>query len=78
MVRIGSNLNLEARAQIVKFLCNHSNVLAWLIADMPGIDPKVILHSLNVDTAHQPIKQKKRHFTPDRVQAVNQEVDKLL
>ena len=45
---------------------------------MPRIDPKVISHSLNVDPAHHPIKQKKRHFTLDRIQAVNQEVDKLL
>ena len=63
---------------MVGFLRNHSDVCAFSAADMPGIDPEVIFHSLNIDPAHQPIKQKKRHFAPDRIQAVGQEVDKLL
>ena len=45
---------------------------------MPRINPEVISHSLNVDLAHRPIKQKKRHFTSNQVKVVNQEIDKLL
>ena len=53
-------------------------MFAWLLVDMPRVDPRVISHSLNVDPVHRSIKQKKRHFISDRIEAVNQEVDKLL
>ena len=46
--------------------------------DMPGIDPSVICHKLNVDTSMRPIKQKRRVFAPDRNQAISDEVEKLL
>jgi hypothetical protein len=45
---------------------------------MPGIDSSVILHRLNVDPNHQPVKQKKRNFAPERNQAIHEEVEKLL
>ena len=36
--------------------------LSWTAADMPGIDPQLITHTLNVDPLRKPIKQKKRSF----------------
>lgn len=44
---------------------------------MPGVDPLVIVHRLNVDSSHRPVKQK-RSFAPKRNQAVATEVEKLL
>ncbi|KAG7585621.1 Retrotransposon gag domain [Arabidopsis thaliana x Arabidopsis arenosa] len=46
--------------------------------DMPGIDKSIITHDLNVDLSFKSIKQKRRKLGPDRAQAVNDEVDKLL
>jgi hypothetical protein len=45
---------------------------------MPGIDPSVIVHRLNVDPNFRPIRQKRRTFAPERNQAVAEEVSKLL
>jgi hypothetical protein len=45
---------------------------------MPGIDPSVIIHKLNVDPNHRPVKQRKRTFAAERNQAVAEEVEKLL
>ena len=45
---------------------------------MPGIDPQLITHKLNVDSLKKPIKQKKRNFAPERQEAIKQEVEKLL
>ena len=45
---------------------------------MPGIDPGLITHKLNVDPLKKTIKQKKRNFAPERQEAIKQEVDKLL
>ncbi|KAL8148259.1 hypothetical protein AgCh_005574 [Apium graveolens] len=47
-------------------------------ADMPGINPELITHKLNVDPNRKTVKQKKRSFAPERQEAIKQEVEKLL
>ena len=44
---------------------------------MPGIGSSVIIHRLNVSPSFPPIQQKKRVFTPERDQAIAEEVCKL-
>uniref|UniRef100_A0A2N9F359 Uncharacterized protein n=1 Tax=Fagus sylvatica TaxID=28930 RepID=A0A2N9F359_FAGSY len=46
--------------------------------DMPGINPSIISHKLNVDPSLRPVKQKRRVFAPERNNAIMEEVDKLL
>ena len=45
---------------------------------MLGISPKIIQHKLKVDTERKLVQQKKRAFTPERDQAIAEEVTKLL
>ena len=45
---------------------------------MPGIDPSIMVHRLNVNPVSSPIRQKKRVFTQERDKAVAEEVRKLL
>ena len=44
---------------------------------MPGIDPSIIVHKLNVLPSFPPIQQKKRVFALERDQAIAEEVRKL-
>ena len=44
---------------------------------MPGIDPSVMVHKLNVLPSFLPIHHKKRVFTQERNQAIAEEVGKL-
>ena len=44
---------------------------------MPGIDPSVIIHRLNVSPSFPPIWQKKRVFALEQDQAIAEEVRKL-
>ena len=44
---------------------------------MPGIDPSVMVHKLNVSPSFSPVRQKKRLFAPKRDQAIAEEVRKL-
>ena len=44
---------------------------------MPGIDPSVITHRLNVYPSSKPICQKKSVFAPERDNAIKKEVQKL-
>ncbi|KAL5554501.1 hypothetical protein UlMin_041902 [Ulmus minor] len=63
---------------LIIFLREHHDVLAWSHEDMPGIDPSVIVHRLNIDPNFKPVKQKRRTFNAERYMAINTEVDKLL
>ena len=44
---------------------------------MPGINPSVMVHRLNMSPTFPPIRQKKRVFTQERDQAIAEEVRKL-
>ena len=60
------------------FLKMNQDVFAWSHDDMPGIDPSVIVHKLNVNPASSPIQQKKRVFALERDKAIAEKVRKLL
>jgi hypothetical protein len=45
---------------------------------MPRITREVIEHKLGIDPAFKPIKQKERRYTPERHEAIQLEVNKLL
>ncbi|XP_074376729.1 uncharacterized protein LOC141718248 [Apium graveolens] len=68
----------EKTKELIDLLKEHADVFAWSPEDMPGIDESVAMHSLDVDPKQKPIKQKRRNFAPERQQAIDQEVEKLL
>ena len=65
-LKIGSKLTEGLRRRLIDFLRSNSAYFAWSHADMPGIDPEIIMHKLQVDPLHQPVRQKRRKFTPER------------
>ncbi|KAL5556509.1 hypothetical protein UlMin_038745 [Ulmus minor] len=70
--------NKNGSEDLIIFLREHRDVFVWSHEDMPGIDPNVIVHRLNIDPNFKPIKQKRRTFNAERYMAINTEVDKLL
>ncbi|KAK4394709.1 Transposon Ty3-G Gag-Pol polyprotein [Sesamum angolense] len=44
---------------------------------MCGIDPKIMVHRLNVNPKIRPVKQKKRAFGNERIKAIKEDVEKL-
>ena len=46
--RIGTGIKEKAREDLIQFLRKSIDVFAWSHDDMPGIDPSVITHQLNV------------------------------
>lgn len=75
---IGSQLPQPIKEDLVAFLRRNKDVFAWSHEDMPGIDPSVIVHKLNVDPNYRPVKQRRRAFAAERNKAVVEEVEKLL
>ena len=62
----------------MKFLKKNLDFFAWSHEDMPGIDRRVIEHSLNIYATKKPIQQKRRVFAPEQNKAIMEEVEKLL
>ena len=56
----------------------NADVFAWTHAYMTGISPKHASHRLNVAPSTKTVRQKVRHFHPDRHLVIQTEVDNLL
>ena len=76
--RMGTLASPTVRQDLANFLRMNQDIFAWSHEDMPGIDPSVIVHRLNVNSDSSPVRQKKRVFTQERDKAVAEEVRKLL
>ncbi|XP_059663845.1 uncharacterized protein LOC132309568 [Cornus florida] len=76
--RVGSGLAKKEKQQLVDFLSQNADVFAWSHSDMPGINPSIFCHSLNVDPSAKPVRQKQRRFTPERNQIIADEINRLL
>ncbi|XP_065634089.1 uncharacterized protein LOC136069463 [Quercus suber] len=75
--RIGTSMKEKAKKDLVQFLRDSIDVFAWSHDDMPGIDPSVITHRLNVFPSSKLVRQKKRVFAPEQDKAIKEEVQKL-
>jgi hypothetical protein len=59
VVKIGSQLPEESKAKLSEFLRNNLDVFAWTHEDMPGIDPDIISHRLNIDPTAKPSNRRR-------------------
>ena len=72
--RIGTSMKEKTKQDLIQFLRENIDVFAWSHKDMPGINPSVITHCLNVYPSSKPVRQKKRVFAPERDNAIKEEV----
>jgi len=56
----------------------YTYVFAWNYEDMPGLDPQVAMHCLNINLTAKPIKQQQQRFYPEIIEAIQSEVKKLI
>ena len=75
--RIGADLEENIKMDLIHFLKENIDVIAWSHDDMPGIDLSVITYSLNVHLSSKHMRQKKRVFAPERDNVIKEEVQKL-
>ena len=78
ITRMGMLASPLIHQDLAAFLRMSQDVFAWGHEDMPGINPSVIVHRLNVNPASSLIRQKKRVFAQERDKAIVEEVRKLL
>ncbi|KAL0445743.1 UNVERIFIED_CONTAM: hypothetical protein Slati_1702200 [Sesamum latifolium] len=76
--RISSQMSEETKKEVVRCLQRNADIFTWTSQDLEGIGPKVITHYLKIDPSIKPVKQKKRHFGPEKNKIIQAEVDKLM
>ncbi|KAL0366928.1 UNVERIFIED_CONTAM: hypothetical protein Sradi_3582900 [Sesamum radiatum] len=68
----------KTEEELVQLLRKNSDVFAWTVHDLEGINPEIMTHKLNVNPTFRPIRQKKRNFGMERNDIIRKEVEKLL
>ena len=76
--KIGTLASWPVCQVLTAFLKDNQDMFAWSHEDMPGIDPSIIVHKLNVSLSFPPVRQKKRVFAQERDKPIAEEVRKLL
>ena len=76
-LRIGVNLDARTEEELCKVLRENLISFAWSAKDMPGINPDIICHRLNVKPQAKAKIQRRRRLTEDRAEAVTEEIKKL-
>ncbi|GJY56359.1 reverse transcriptase domain-containing protein [Tanacetum coccineum] len=74
IITIGGRLSPDCKNQLKTLLINNMEVFAWEPFDMTGVPRKIIEHSLNVNPSLEPFCQKRRTFSPEKSEAVTNEV----
>ena len=54
--RIGTSMEEKTTQDLVQVLRENNDVFAWSHEDMPGIDPSVVTHHLNVYPSSKPVR----------------------
>ena len=75
---VSSLLSGAKKEQLRQVLLHNMDVFTWTHSDMARINPVHASHKLNVIPSAKPIRQKIRHFHPDRYPVIKMEVDNLL
>ena len=75
---VSTLLTKEENDQLMVFLCKNKDIFAWSHRDIPGIDPSMAEHQLNIDKRYLPVWQKKRRFALERNKIISDEIDRLL
>ncbi|KAL0405179.1 UNVERIFIED_CONTAM: hypothetical protein Slati_3831800 [Sesamum latifolium] len=73
-----ASLTQEEEGAYIALLHEFKDVFAWSYKEMPGLDPKVVVHHLSVKKGARPIKQDKRRFRPKLIPLIETKVNKLI
>ncbi|XP_016501455.2 uncharacterized protein LOC107819815 [Nicotiana tabacum] len=75
---ISVSLTNDEEGKYIELLKELKDVFAWSYKEMPGLDPKVVVHHLVVRRGARHVKQAQRRFRPELVPLIETEVNKLI
>src|SRR3954466_16044499 len=77
-IYISDTLSPSEKDDLIALIREYIDVFARHYEDMPGLDPKVAMHRLNIKADAKPVKQSQRRFRPEIMDAIELEVRKLV
>ncbi|XP_073127517.1 uncharacterized protein [Henckelia pumila] len=78
IVKLAADLSPSVKQNLVGCLKKNKDVFAWSVSELTGVSAEIMVHRLNILAGVRPIKQKKRHFGPDKDKVIKKEVEELL
>ena len=75
---ISDSLPSNEKEELIALIREYIDVFAWNYEDMPGLDPNVAMHRLDIKSDAKPVKQQQRQFRPQIMEAIEAEVKKLI
>jgi len=77
-ISISSKLSEEEKTKLTLLLKEFKDVFAWDYSEMPGLDPRLVVHTLNMDLEARPVAQPARVFHTKIEEQIVKKVQKLL
>ncbi|XP_073120297.1 uncharacterized protein [Henckelia pumila] len=78
IVKLAADLSPSVKQNLVGCLRKNKDFFAWSVSELTGVSAEIMIHRLNILAGVRPIKQKKRHFGPDKDKVIKKEVEELL
>ena len=75
---ISESLSPSEKEDLIHLIREYIDVFAWNYEDMPGLDPQIAMHHLNINPDAKPVKQQQQQFLPEIMEAIKSEVKKLI
>src|SRR4051812_33785076 len=77
-IYINDTISPSEKVDLIALIREYVDIFAWNYEDMPGLDPNVAMHRLNIKADAKPFKQPQRGFQLDIMNAIKLEVRKLI
>jgi len=77
-VKIVSDLDAQRESELCRVLRSNLISFDWIVKDMPGIDPDVICHRLNVNSKIKARIQRRRRLNDEKETTATEEIRKLM
>ena len=67
---ISEGLSPSEKKDLISLVQEYIDVFAWNYEDMPGLDPRVAMHRLNINMDIKPVKKQQRQFRPEIMEVI--------
>lgn len=77
-ISINSKLSKEEKSELILLLKEFRDIFTWEYIEMPGLDLRLVVHTLNVELGAKPVAQPARVFHTNVEEQIRKEVQRLL
>lgn len=78
IIQLGKPLNENERKEFITIFKEKKEIFVWSYVNMPGLDPNLVVHNLNIKESANPVKQKLQKMHPINYMMVKEELQILL